>query len=346
MFQGYGPVDPTTGKRARFTRRGFSTAKEAELEYYRLMLKIESEGYRKPEKYTFKEVYKLWLQQYRNTVKESTLNKTISLFDCHILPELGKYYIDMIKVTHCQDAVNNWFRAVRNYRVINNYTGQIFKYAMKLGAVKENPALLVTMPVRLDEIQADEELTNYFTKEELIQFLDSVHDKKWATYFRFLTYAGVRKSEALALTWKDVNFKESTVSINKTLTLGLENKLIVQTPKTKKSRRILPMDPGTMEMLKEWKAEQAKDMLMLGYNTLGPQQIVFTNLKNRHINPQKVGQKLSVFCKRAGVKEITPHGFRHTHCSLLFEAGATVKEVQDRLGHSDIKTTLNIYTHY
>ena len=50
-------------------------------------------------------------------------------------------------------------------------------------------------------------------------------------------------------------------------------------------------------------------------------------------------------CTVSGIRLITPHGLRHTHCSLLFEAGATLKEVQDRLGHADIKTTMNIYAH-
>lgn len=345
FFQAYGPVDPATGKRSRFTRRGFSSAKEAELEYYRLKVELENEGYKKPEKYTFQDVYDLWLEQYRNTVKESTLNKTTNLFKTHILPSLGKYYIDMIKVTHCQEALNTWFKALKNFRVVNSYTGLIFKHAMKLGIIKGNPTQLVTMPVRLERVEDEDEISNFLTREDLIILLESIDDQKWATFFRLLAYSGCRRGEALALTWKDINFKESTVNITKTLTLGLNNKIIIQTPKTKKSRRVIPMDFGTMEILKKWKSTQAKNMLKFGFNTMNPQQLVFSNLRNEFINPQKVGQKLNLFIRRAGVKEITPHGFRHTHCSILFEAGATLKEVQDRLGHSDIQTTMNIYTH-
>lgn len=347
LFQAYGPVDPATGKRARITRRGFTSQKEAELGYYKLKIQIESEGYKRPEKYTFQEVYDLWLQQYQNTVKESTLNKTITMFRCHILPIMGKYYIDMIKVTHAQDAVNTWFKAVKNFRIINNYAGLVFRHAMKLGIIKEDPTRLVTMPVKLDEVEeGEDELSNYFTREELNTYLGSIEGaQKWSVFFRLLAFTGCRKGEALALTWKDISFKDSTVIISKTLTLGLENKLIIQPPKTKKSKRALSVDPETMEILKEWKAAQAKDMLKLGFNTLKPSQLVFTNLKNDYINPQRIGQKLEAFCKRAGLKVITPHGFRHTHCSLLFEAGASIKEVQDRLGHADIKTTMNIYAH-
>lgn len=347
MFQGYLGTDPATGKRIRVTRQGLSSSKECELEFYRLKLQFEDGGYKKSDKYTFQEVYDLWLEQYRNTVKESTLNKTLELFELHILPHFGKMYIDMIKVNHCQEAINKWFKILKKYRILNNYTGLVFKHGMKLGIAKDNPTKLVTVPVMKEEVD-EEKVENYFSKDELITFLD--YAKKgnsylWYALFRILAFSGCRKGEILALTWEDLDFKKNNLNISKTLTLGLENKLIVQSPKTKKSKRVLSMDEITMAIMKEWKLQQAKDMLKFGHNTIGKNQLVFTNLKNTFINPPKVGQKAELFCKRADIKKITPHGFRHTHCSLLFEAGATIKEVQDRLGHSDVQTTMNIYAH-
>lgn len=347
LFQGYLGTDPATGQRVRVTRRGLSTPKECELEFYRLKLQFEEGEFGKSDKYTFQEVYDLWFEQYKNTVKESTLQKTLTLFKLHILPHFGKMYIDMIKVTHCQDAINKWFKTLKNYRIVNNYTSQVFKHGMKLGINKDNPTVLVTVPVKKDDID-DEELENFYTREELIAFLDYTGksgDHKWHALFRILAFSGCRKGEILALRWEDLNFKKNTLSISKTLTLGLENKLIVQPPKTKKSKRVLHMDQNTMNIMKTWKSQQAMDMLKLGFNTMGKNQLVFTNLKNSFINPQKIGQKIKPICKKIDLKEITPHGFRHTHCSLLFEAGASIKEVQERLGHSDIQTTMNIYAH-
>lgn len=346
-LQGYLGTDPATGKRVRVTRRGLSSPKECELEFFRLKLQFEEGEFKKSDKYTFKEVYDLWLEQYKNTVKESTLNKTLGLFEHHILPHFGNMYIDMIKVTHCQEGLNKWFKTLKKYRILNNYTGQIFKHGMKLGIIKDNPTKLVTVPIRTDDID-EEKVENFFSKEELITFLDSAKNGgyfKWYALFRILAFSGCRKGEILALTWEDLNFKKNTLNISKTLTLGLENRLIVQPPKTKKSKRVLSMDESTMAIMKEWKMLQAKDMLKLGHNTMDKKQLVFTNLKNAFINPQKVGQKAESICKRAGIKSITPHGFRHTHCSLLFESGASIKEVQDRLGHSNVQTTMNIYAH-
>lgn len=347
MFQGYLGTDPATGKRIRITRQGLSSPKECELEFYRLRLEFEDNGYNKKDRYTFNEVYDLWMEQYKNTVKESTLNKTLDLFRLHVLPHYGKMYIDMIKVTHCQEGINKWFKTLKNYRSINNYTGLIFKHGMKLGIVKDNPTILVTVPIKKDEIE-EEEIGNFFTRDELVSFLNYVeksNNPKWYALFRLLAFSGCRKGEILALTWEDLNFKKDTLNINKTLTLGLKNKLIVQPPKTKKSKRMLRMDSKTMDIMREWKSQQAKDMLKLGYNTMGKNQLVFTNTKNTFINLQRVGQKVKPIVEKLNINPITPHGFRHTHCSLLFEANASIKEVQDRLGHSDIQTTMNIYAH-
>lgn len=346
QMQGYIGTDPATGKRIRVTRRGFKSEEDCQKEYYRLKLQFEAgEFNNKVVKYTFQEVYDLWIQQYQNTVKESTLQNTMTLFRCHILPKFGKMYINRIKITHCQEAVNHWFKVLKNFRIVNSYACLVFRHAMKLGIISSNPTELVTMPVTLDQVEDEDDIENFFSKAELLTFLEGIDSQKWKTFFRVLAYSGFRKGEALALTWNDINFKKLTISVSKTLTIGLDNKLIVQTPKTKKSKRTVSIDPGTMEMLKIWKRIQAEEMIGLGFNVNKPDQLVFTNLKNKFINPQKVGQMMIKYCQRSGVKYITPHGLRHTHCSILFESGATLKDVQDRLGHSDIKTTMNIYAH-
>lgn len=90
---------------------------------------------------------------------------------------------------------------------------------------------------------------------------------------------------------------------------------------------------------------QKMDYLKLGFNTMDASQLVFSNINNEFMQPPKVGKILDSIIKKNNLKRITAHGFRHTHCSILFEAGASLKEVQDRLGHSDIQTTMNIYTH-
>lgn len=91
--------------------------------------------------------------------------------------------------------------------------------------------------------------------------------------------------------------------------------------------------------------QQKQDYLKLGFNTMKSGQLVFSNEHNEYLQPTKTRKWIVKVQKKYNLKSITAHGLRHTHCSLLFEAGVSIKEVQDRLGHSDVQTTLNIYAH-
>ncbi len=343
-FQAYLGTDESTGKRIRVTRQGFKTRKAAQLAYARLKLKADEGAILTSSKLRFEDVYNMWLEQYKNTVKASTLNKTMTLFKAHILPVYAHMMIDKIKPVHCQKAVNAWYGYYKNYKILNSYTGSVFDFAIRQGIVQNNPTKLITMPVKKEK--PEEEKQNYYNKEELEQFfkyLEADGNLKWLTFFRVLAFTG--RGEALALRWCDINHSNSTITVSRTLTLGIGNKIVVQTPKTKTSKRVIKIDAKTLAMLKQWRSEQNIILGGFGHNSLSSEQLLFTTTDNAFIPLAHAGRVIDRICKKHGIKRITTHGFRHTHCSLLFEAGATIKEVQDRLGHADIKTTMNIYAH-
>ena len=348
MFQTYLGVDPATGKPRKTTRRGFATKKEAQLTLSRLKFEIEENGFTKVTHDSFEEIYLLWFDSaYKNTVKESTYVKTKEMFRVHILPAFGSMKLNKISVTYCQTTVNNWCDSLAKYRVMKNYVTKVLDYSIALGLLKDNPMRKITMPKR-KEIVDGEKVENYYNKEELQHFLDCIKSDgftRWHALFRLLAFSGMRKGEALALEWKDIDFNQSTVTVNKTLARGENNKLIIQSPKTKTSFRTVSVDPGTMQLLKEWRKEQATDFLKLGFNTMNPSQVIFTNYKNDYMQLASVTNRINKIIKKHDLKVITTHGLRHTHCSILFEAGVPIQEVKERLGHSDIQTTLNIYTH-
>lgn len=348
QFQIYVGIDPLTGKEQRTTRRGFKTKKEAQLSLARLKLEIENGNFKKEQAETFQEIYDIWMEQYPLTVEASTLRKTLSSFEIHILPSLGRYKIDKITVEVCQKAVNTWASKVKHFVELKAYAARIFQFAMKRGYTQNNPMVLVETPiVRKNVIDQDEKLENFYPKEELKEFLSCLQkDGKYKIYalFRLLAYSGMRMGEAIALTWEDLNFKDNEIRISKSIARGLKAKQYVKTTKSGHSRTI-KMDEGTMAILKEWKKYQQIDYLKLGFNTLQPNQLVFSNTKNTYLQPSTIRKWIVRVQAKYNLKEITTHGLRHTHCSLLFEAGASIKEVQDRLGHADAKITMNIYAH-
>jgi len=349
MFKLYVGVDPLTGKEQYTTRRGFKTKKEADLTLARIKLEISKGSFRKQQAETYQDVYDLWIIQYEKYVEESTFIKTTGIFRNHILPALGNYKIDKMNVDVCQRHVDEWATKLKKFRMVKSYAAKVLDFAIKRGYLQSNPFALIDMPKNLkntyiDDADAPE---NFYTKEQVNEFLKYMGQEanfKAYTLFHLLAYSGMRKGEALALTWKDVNFKENEIRINKAVSRGKDNLLYVKVTKTRTARTI-KMDPKTMDTLKEWKKQQRQDYLILGFNTLQQKQLVFSNDQNKFLQPTKTRKWLEHILTKYQLPKITTHGFRHTHCSILLEAGVGLKEVQDRLGHTDIKTTMNIYAH-
>lgn len=346
-FQIYIGLDSLTGKELRTTRSKFKTKKEAELALARLKLEIANGQYKKVQAETYREVYELWVKVYEKTVEESTFVKTTGIFRNHILPAMGDYKIDKINVDICQRHVDEWLEKLVNGDKTKSYASLVMRFAMKRGYIEKNPFDLVDLPHKSKRRVTSTEKDKFYTKEQLREFLNAAEQHpnyKVYAFFRLLAYSGMRKGEALALTWEDIDFKNAEITINKALGQRTGQKLYAKSTKTGTTRTI-KMDEATMVILKEWKKKQKQAFLILGYNTLAKEQLIFSNTRNSFIQPAKTNDWLKSILRKTELAYVSTHAFRHTHCSLLFEAGATIKSVQDRLGHSDVKTTMDVYAH-
>lgn len=128
------------------------------------------------------------------------------------------------------------------------------------------------MPIALKKKQAstEEKKENFYTREELIEFLNCFKNEnsvKAYTLFHLLAYSGMRKGEALGLRWKDINFTENKITISKAISRGFDNRLYEKSTKTGETR-IIKMDCGTMNILKEWQKKQKEELLSLGFNKI------------------------------------------------------------------------------
>lgn len=349
-FKIYLGTDPITNKQITTTRRGFTSIKSAKSAARKLQTEFEEQGWgsdNTSDIRTFQQLFEVWFENYQLSVKKSTATDSWQIYERYIKPKFGSSNIQRINVLFCQKCVNYWYKNYREARHIKNTVSQILRYGISLEVIDENPMAKVTLPRPLPK---RDNSNNFYSKKELKHFFDSLNDigdLRYIAFFRFLAYTGVRKSEALALQWKDFNFKNNTVKISKTIYYDARLKqVIVQEPKTKSSNRVLDLDPKTVSIMQSWRADQQKRFIKIGINVMNAKQYVFTQEKsNRLLVPNSVNDWLKWIYKKHPQKKITVHGFRHTHASLLFEAGATIKEVQERLGHSNSKTTLDIYTH-
>ncbi|MBS4462912.1 site-specific integrase [Aerococcaceae bacterium zg-B36] len=344
MFVAYLGVDPITGKQKRTTRRGFKTKREAKIAEAKLQSEVEENGFNIKEKVKFQEVYESWLVEHKATVKPASFRATMNYARLHILPIFGHIHIDKIDIFFCQKVVHKWAEKYESTSHMKIVVQQVLDYAIKIRLIKDNPMRLVKLP----KIHRREKNNQFYTKEELKTFLDCAkvyNDGQYLPFFRLLSFTGMRKGEALALTWDDINLKEQTISINKGLSLNEAGRPMISTTKTKASVRTISIDTETLKILSEWKIKQRKQLLYLGYNAMSKKQLVFSNNNNQLYYPMVANEWLNKIIKCYNLKRITVHGFRHTHCSLLFDIDTPLQIVQERLGHSDIKITMNIYTH-
>ncbi|MBP2100478.1 integrase [Enterococcus rivorum] len=168
---------------------------------------------------------------------------------------------------------------------------------------------------------------------------------KILAFFRVLAFTGLRKFEVLSLQWKDIDFEESSADISKTLAIDEFGKIVIQSPKRENSKRKVKFDDKTLGILKRWKSNQKECYINFGINTFDKDQFIFTNKKNGLYYPQLSIDWLKMILAKYNLPKITVHGFRHTLASLLFKSGVSPKTAQELLGHKNLETTMNIYTH-
>lgn len=348
LFQTYLGIDPATGKERRTTRRGFKTMKEAKQAERNLLLDVEenglpsnqSDGFQDP---TFEELASLWLENYRTTVKPSTFENVRSKVEKMTEEHFKELKLKKITVAYCQRVV---IKLSKSYVLYNHYLSvinRIFKYAVLMDILNSNPFDKVIKP----KSRQTQRKGNFLTKEELKEFLKLAQTATLSYFFplvHLMSYTGLRQGEALALKWSDIDFENKKITVDKTAT-RIKEKQTLQTPKTKNSKRVISIDPTTLSILKSWKKDQIKIYFRNGKHFEGDDNFIFTNQRADWVHIHNFIPYFKRFIADHKLKPITPHGLRHTHASLLFSAGVEPKNISDRLGHSTVQITLDLYTH-
>ncbi|MFC6201248.1 tyrosine-type recombinase/integrase [Lactiplantibacillus nangangensis] len=339
--------DPT-GKPKRVHKRGFKTKKEAQLWTSNSQISFQKRGFVATNDLTFEELYSKWFEEdYKQRVKESTWAKTADIFRLHILPVLGSQRVKNISVAQCQSIVHTWLTdGLKQYRRFRTYVISVFDFGVRMELTTRNPMSKTSIPKQKSHVETT--AVQFYEKSELAHFLECAYDydnPQAFMLFRLLAFTGLRRGEALALQWRDISFSSNELTINKTQSLGEGWRLVVQTPKTNSSFRTITVDPKTLQWLRKWKMTQARQYFELGYNANDPKQLVFASGNNQPLAPSMPDHWNRSICTAYDLRRIKIHAFRHTFCTLAFEAGASVNEVSKTLGHADLKITQAIYLH-
>jgi putative integrase len=297
---------------------------------------------------TFEKLYEEFEENWKHGVKNSTVYASKNVKK-EILKQIeGDYLVRNIDRRLLQKVIDQLLQDGRSHNYVSKIKfklNQIMKFAVRMNYIDTNEMLFVEMPrkvITTDDLRKKN--TKYLDQKEFKLFIQNLKEEalcdyritKYIRIAKVLFLTGMRYGELAALNYKeDIDFSKKTIHIKHTYDFRQKERT---TPKTIKSDRVITAPQKVLDIIKEQIIENATN----GFDT----DFIFINTLGEPITNVRVIAALKRHGQKIGIdKNITTHMFRHSHISLLAELGIPLTAIMDRVGHSDSKTTLEIYSH-
>lgn len=291
---------------------------------------------------SFKDAFCEW-QNYRKTeLKETSYYGYKKRVDKYIYNHFENYKLHSIKI----NAINEWYNYVKKLNMTIKYKNVLIKDVISFFTYCSNNfdydyKIIAKIQKFRDDTpkqQRRESEWNFWTYDDWCKFIDVVDDYNYKIYFTTLYFTGMRFGEFDALNWNDYDPINKTISITKSLSNKVDGKVFtITTPKTKNSVRIIDLDDSLNSMLIEYKKYKEKHSYNFSSN-----DFMFGDIK--YLPKTTFAEHLKKYIDISGVKYITPHGFRHSHVSLLIHLGCDSRDVAERVGDT-VDVIENTYYH-
>ena len=296
------------------------TEKKAERDIENQLLEFKQ---RKEKGELFSAVADLWNTEYRLKISEITYKNSVKSAYKRICDEFKDVYIKNITILDINVFINRMIAKGYSKKTVSTHKSvlnMIFSFALLNRYIDYNPVHDIRLPNNLPKnprtIPSTEEIK-----------IVSAHHEGFELLPYFLLYSGLRRSEALALEWSDIDFDKKLITVNKRLAFDGNRPIIENKTKTANSeRKVILLD-------------RLADVLPKGKSGL-----VFSNPDNTPLTKGQYRRRWSKYQKTYNLT-VTAHQLRHAYATMLFEAGVDVKDAQELMGHSDINLTRQIYTH-
>ncbi|GAA0860170.1 site-specific integrase [Clostridium nitritogenes] len=278
---------------------------------------------------------------YRNYIKNSSI-ADINIKDIN-QTDIQKYYNNLVKKG----------TSVSTVRQINKIIAPSIRYAYNNNLIIKDFTGAIVLPTEKEETKLNNiNKINPFTLEEQQLFTKAIQGHEYEALFLTALNTGMRQGELLALTWNDIDFNNNIISINKSAKYVApvdkdgrgKGSVLVQTPKTISSIRTIPLPVFLRDKLKQYKIIQSKNRLRLA-NMYHNNSLVFCNTYGKYLDSSRIRKEFNNVLINNNIEPRKFHDLRHTFATRLFELGENPKKVQTMLGHSNISTTLDTYTH-
>lgn len=314
------------GTPQHYHKRGFKTLEEAKEWERNFLLKAKNEV---TTNITFNEIYELYKETKKGTIKDRSFNDMEYLIKSWILPYWGDKNIKKITIQQIEKFQksllskknnNDEYYSNRYLESIQTQFKAVMRYAFNHNYFTDNRLISFPIIKRAGEIKKE---MDFFTPEEFIKFIHVVDELPYFVLFNVLYWCGTRLGETLALTWKDIDLKNKSIRINKSYSKHTRQ---TTAPKTNNSYRNILVPEMCLKAL-----EQLKNIhkMTIGYDD---NKLVFNF--DKHLDENAIRTRKNKWCEQAQVKQIRIHDFRHSHVSLLINMGFNPFEIAKRLGHT------------
>ncbi len=297
------------------------------------------------EKMTFGELAAIWLRDYKPQIAATTRAMYRIELDKHLLPELSTYKLKDLKPHHLQAIINRLAesgKAESTMKKIKLTAVQILKVAMDNDVIYRNVFGNVEVPSTGAAVRRP------LTEKEKDLVSETYAGHRMGVPALLLLYCGLRRGELVALTWNDISTNNKCLTVNKSVAYP-KNKGEIKSTKSKAGMRTIPLPDTILEAIKTARKGARSAMVCPAVDGSMMSETAFKRAWGsylHYLNIQAGGRVASRSrAKIMVIDNLTPHMFRHTYATMLYNAGVDIKSAQRFLGHADINVTLKIYTH-
>lgn len=332
------------GKRKRISKSGFTKKSEA-IEAAREVERTLSMGSTiNAKKVLLSDYFEDWVKVFklkkRATATEKNYQTTLNIIEAY-MPDV---MLGDLNRKRYQEFINDYSKtkSKETVRKVHVQIRACIRHAINEGDILRDP----TYQIELGGKDGKAKELKFLSLEETQKLIDALlKDIKPNQTSRFMILTGLstglRYGEMAGLTNADVDLKNDSLTVNKSWDYKFTNDF--SKTKTELSERTVSIDENTVKLLKWYRKAKQEHALKSGYRN--PHDLFFTNNMHRPLNIAGVNKALMLACQRAGVTRITFHGLRHTHASMLLYQGMDIHYISQRLGHSSVTTTSDVYAH-